>query len=408
MSSILLNNFPKKLGFMSRHNENTKTWEREPSSFMGFHSTESEVNKGYISAIRKLFVSLLLHDVIYLRHEDYISCFALLGFENMLALLERDVIKIVYDFHDYSFSFDEGKYNLGIMTRLAPMRDLHEGYTSISHENQALQARLRFLTEKNQVLLNSSDNIKVDDSLARSIVEEVQRDVSNEKFCSHFEIDSQIFTTKKALTSLRICDTLTGYSLQKKLDVEAIVQDVFAKDYAKNKLLISNFREETTECFESIMTMKGIPDLFDLYTKDIISFDEILKIREKTQARVFRRWIEEKEYDPNEIVKELLKPCKSSINSKVVSFIYPNIIGLLNPIAGVLAAATDSFFVKMVTDNWNPKLFLDENLSAFLDKKLQLHQKEQLKANRKKYGNLSEADPCYCGSGKIFIKCHGK
>ena len=151
------------------------------------------------------------------------------------------------------------------------------------------------MTEKNQVLLNSSDNIKVDDSLARSIVEEVQRDVSNEKFCSHFEIDSQIFTPKKALTSLRICDTLTGYSLQKKFDVEAIVQDVFAKDYAKNKLLISNFREETTECFESIMTMKRIPDLFDLYTNGIISFDEILKIREKTQARVFRRWIEGKE-----------------------------------------------------------------------------------------------------------------
>jgi hypothetical protein len=408
MSSILLNNFPKKMGFMSRHNKITETWEKESSLFIGFHSTQSEVNKGYISAIRKLFVSLLLHDVIYLRHEDYISCFTLLGYENMLALLERGVIRIVYDFHDYSYSFKEGEYNLGIMTRLAPMRDLLEGYTSINHENQPLQARLRFLTEKNQILLNSRDNEKVDDSLARSIVEEVNRDISNEKFCSHFEIDRQNFTTKKALTSLRICDTLTGYSLQKKLGVEAIVQDVFAKDYAQNKLLISNFREETTECFESIMTMKGIPDLFDLYTKDIISFDEILKIREKTQAKVFRRWIEEKDYDPNEIVKELLKPCKSSINSRVVSFVYPNIIGVFNPIAGVLAAATDSFFVKMLTDNWNPKLFLDETLSSFLDKKLQYHQKEQLKENRKKYGNLDATDPCYCGSGKIFIKCHGK
>jgi uncharacterized protein YecA (UPF0149 family) len=74
----------------------------------------------------------------------------------------------------------------------------------------------------------------------------------------------------------------------------------------------------------------------------------------------------------------------------------------------VIADSTDYFFVKMVSDNWNPKLFLDESLAAFLDKKLQLHQKEQLKAKRKKYGNLGETDPCYCGSGKMFIKCHGK
>jgi hypothetical protein len=408
MSSILLNNFPKKFGFMQRHDKETNSWDKSNLSFVGFHTTKGEVRKGYISAIRKLFACLLLHDIIYLRHEDYISCFTLLGFENMETLLERGIIKVVYDFHDYSYSSNDGEYNLGFTMRLAPLRDLYQGYSSIKHENQQLQARLRFLTEQNQILLNSNDDKKVDDSLAKSIVEEVERDVSNESFCSHFEMDSQIFTTRKALTSLRICDTLTGYSMQKKLGIEAIVQDSFAKDYASMKLLIGNLREETTECFESLISMKGIPDLFNLYANNVISFNEILDIRDKTQARVFRLWIKEKDYDQNEVVKELLKPCKSSINSRAISFIYPNIIGLLSPVAGIVAAATDSFFLKMVSDKWNPKLFLDETLSSFLEQKVQSHENQQLKTRRESYGDLKASDNCYCGSGKNFSKCHGK
>lgn len=399
---------------MKKYDDKSKHWDNSPSTFIGFHVTKLEVLKGIQSAFSKLFTSILLHDTIYLRHPDYLSCFQLLGFDNTLKLLERGIIRVVYDFHDYTYSLIEGEYKLSYCMRLAPLEDLLNGYVSIKHKDKGIQARARYLTERNQVLLNKSNELKVDadvaniDKLPNSIIEEVNRDLSDYNFCNQFGISSKGFTAKKALTSLRICDILTGYALQQRLEVSAISQDSFSKDYANSKLFISNVKSETTDCFETIIKMKGVPNLYKLFTDGVIAFDDILKIREKYSAKTFRSWIEDKEYDQVEVTKELLKPCKSTITSKAISFVYPNVIGLINPVAGIIASATDSFFLNLISNKWNPKLFLDDDLSSFINGKISESEANELKQKRNMYTKLSSTDSCYCGSRKAFSRCHGK
>lgn len=408
VSSILLNNFPKKFGFMNRHDKENNTWENKPSSFTGFDISQEELNLGYISAIRKLFICLLLHDVIYLRHNDYLSCLTLIGHENMIKMLESGCIKIVYDFHDFTWSLQDQSYELGFMMRLAPAKDLVEGYTSITHPDRKIESRLRYLTEQNQILLNNTEDNLVDEDLPRSIITEVLRDTSNKQFCERFNLEPNKFSVSKSLVSLRLCDILTGYLLQHKLGVNEIIQDAFSKNYVRSKLVLASVSDRSTDCFESILNLKGVPDLLDLYSKNIISFDEILAIRNQSQAISFRYWIKENDYDREQVTRELLKPCKSKLTSKLISFIFPNVVGLINPVAGISASAVDSFFLQMLKDKWNPKLFLDDSLSKFLDDKISASRTKELKQKRESYTKIQVSDPCYCGSGKIYGKCHGK
>lgn len=74
MSSILINNFPKITRTLVQHDSKRNKWSNIPSAYTGFSASVNELNDARNSALRSLFLSLLLHDVVYLRHEDYLDC----------------------------------------------------------------------------------------------------------------------------------------------------------------------------------------------------------------------------------------------------------------------------------------------------------------------------------------------
>lgn len=371
LSSILINNFPKRLSFLNSWDKEHEKWNREVKSFAGFHASPHEVESGYDSALRKFFLSLLLHEVVYLRHQDYLDCLNLIGFENMMELMKDDAVRVVYDVHDFTYSYRDARWQLSSMMRLAPLRDIVDGYSSIECESKGTQDELRRLTEKHRVFFDVNPVDGATDEYANLIINEASRDVEEESLALQFGFSPNgTLTAEKALYALRICDVLTGYSMQRQLGVETILQDAFALDYVNHKILLAGQKDRSVQCFETILEHKGVPDIYELYKNGLIDFQDVLAIRNSSQAGLFRRWIREKQYDEREVMIELLKPCKSSIQSRFVSFIVPTSLGLINPALGIFAAAGESFFLKMLADRWNPKLFLDESLSAFLDQKI--------------------------------------
>ena len=238
MSSILINNFPKRLNILNTWDKENEQWRSEGESFTGFHTSPDEVANGYTSALRKFFLSLLLHDVVYLRHQDYLDCLNLIGFENMLELMKDDAVRIVYDVHDFSYIYRDNRWRLDALMRLAPLRDVVEGHSSIEYENKRVEEELRALTEKHRVFFDVTPNHGVTDEYANLIINEASRDVEDKSLAVNFDFNTDNrFTAEKALYALRICDVLTGYSMQRKLGVETILQDAFALDYVNHKIL---------------------------------------------------------------------------------------------------------------------------------------------------------------------------
>ena len=404
MSSILLNNFPKQLGAITSCSDTSNIRHK---GFTGFSLTPYELLKAQFEAFRKLFANLLLHDVLYIRHEDYLLCIKLLGHENVIKLLESGALKVIFDSVDFTFVQGVGRLKLQGMTRLAPLRDIVEGFSNIQHENPVIQSRLRYLTDENHIILDRPYWLtsEGDGSLIKKIIQEVTEDrclsIKSHK-------NKRLSILRQQTTALRTCEILLGYSLQHELKIGSISQDAYSKEYMAKKILVPAGFSNSTDCFESLMRMKGIPDLLDLYVDKIITFDDILAIRESAKAKVFRQWMYSQDYDREAVVEYLLKPCKPKIKTKLLSFIYPNVVGLINPIAGIAASAVDSFLVDLVRDNWNPKVFLDEELAKTINTKLSTFNSRTKKKAEQDYVNLSLTDPCYCGSKKTYAKCCGR
>lgn len=408
MSSILLNNFPKQFGSISNCSDKSKT---TPVGFIGYSLTHYELIKAQFEAFRKFFVNLLLHDVLYIRHADYLTCIELLGHENVIKLLETGALKVIFDTVDFSFVRRIGAMELSGMTRLAPLRDMVEGFSNIKHENPAIQSRLRYLTDENHVILDRPYCLTQDGdgALIKKIIAEVRKDyVENKRVSLKTNNNKRLAILREQITALRACEILLGYSLQHNFKVDAITQDAYAKEYMENKIILPAGTSNSTETFEGLMGMKGIPDLLDLYVDKIITFDDILAIRESSKGKVFRQWMYSQDYDHETIIEYLLKPCKPKIKAKLLSFIYPNVIGLINPIAGIAASAADSFLMDLLRDNWNPKVFLDDELAKTINAKLTTFNTKNKKKKEHSYINLTLTDPCYCGSKKAFAKCCGK
>ena len=84
-------------------------------------------------------------------------------------------------------------------------------------------------------------------------------------------------------------------------------------------------------------------------------------------------------------------------------------MGLFSTISGVAASAFDSFILNKVAQGWHPNFFLDDNVKATIDAKIKENEEDAKEAVRQeRFKGVGRNDPCPCGSGKKFKKCHGK
>ena len=86
-----------------------------------------------------------------------------------------------------------------------------------------------------------------------------------------------------------------------------------------------------------------------------------------------------------------------------------NLVGLAGFFPGIVASAFDSFVMGKVANGWHPNLFLDNNLKSLIDKKI-LAENDRIKQMelQSRFKGVGRNDPCPCGSGKKFKKCHGR
>ena len=73
------------------------------------------------------------------------------------------------------------------------------------------------------------------------------------------------------------------------------------------------------------------------------------------------------------------------------------------------ASAFDSYILDKVSKGWHPNFFLDDGLKKLIDGSVEEYNKQKRVALlQQRFKGVGRNDPCPCGSGKKFKKCHGK
>ena len=267
------------------------------------------------------------------------------------------------------------------------------------------------------ILLGAESKVVTIDTefVSNQVFRETNYDLKNNNLTENLGVSSpnrsqiKIQDTLKILRLLHINSGLVYSSIRK---CDNVLIDGAIKSIINYKFSpVLNIKGTSiNDVFHDISNKKGIPDVSDLYIKGVLSIQDVIGLIENFNGKKFRVWLHENDYDQTEIIRQLMANT-GSINlnvSKGIRFLVSNSIGLINPMAGIASAVVDSYLIDKILDGWHPNFFLDNTLKSQIDKKIQEYElKKRNESIKKAFPKTGRNDPCPCGSGKKFKKCHG-
>lgn len=373
----------------------------------GYH-TKEDLKQQENSVLSAIFTSFLTHDTIYLKPQTLSLMINSIGVSEVSKLFDNKIFKVCFGLDDFVIKLNEDTPSLKLSQfQWSNMEGFEKQTAKIKNSNSKDMNKLF------QFIDNSS--ITSDPETSKIIESEIITDITSPKLNVKLGLNSESISNVNPLDFyrlLRVSDVAQGLVLQNKLNIGSIYQDGFSKQYINTKLgaFSSISGNDSIQTFSNIMDLKGLPDLFKLYSKGIITIDDILRCRNTFNGGVFRKWFASEDYDENKVIQSLLNKTTSDKGiSKFIRFLYPNIAGIINPVLGAASAAVDSYIVSRVIDGWSPSLFLDDVLKTKVDDKVRIFESKKKKeqfVNR--FGSVERNEPCPCQSGKKYKKCHGK
>ncbi|MDF3827788.1 MULTISPECIES: hypothetical protein [unclassified Pseudocitrobacter] len=138
----------------------------------------------------------------------------------------------------------------------------------------------------------------------------------------------------------------------------------------KNKQILNRTRinkKVQNEFFTIVLS--GFPDIVTALNSGNRTFDEFCELLSK--ANRFKNWLKDKSPDEN-LISNYLQDVTSSgwINQtsvKIFRYIASTSLGLINPTAGLLVSAIDTFLLDKLNLGWKPNQFINSTLKNFVD-----------------------------------------
>lgn len=411
MSNILINNFPRdaRAFTMAMDYENKAiagNSDKKSKKYLLGYDDATRNNEVIDGALSSFFLSLIIHDEITLYYGDYRILIEKIGGADTLKLLDRKILKIVFN----------RVVNLVVQESTLTITGHMVGKDPIEHLEETLKSSPSFNLHEKSLLLQYTDNAKIlfNKDITHLTHKELSSDLSRRIF-SELGITTQNPHDIHPLDGyklLRIADTIEALILQNELSISSLVQDGFVQQYLDSKLgaLRPKVASDSVAQFSKIIKMKGIPDLYNLYKHGTIKMEDIIACRDTFSGGLFRKWYASTDYDEQKVLQALINKSTNESNViKLARLIFPNVLGLIAPITGVAISVIDSYIVSKLVAGWNPSIFLDNVFKRKIDQFIATKElSEKRRQMIERFGNIKRNDPCPCQGGKKFKSCHGK
>lgn len=116
--------------------------------------------------------------------------------------------------------------------------------------------------------------------------------------------------------------------------------------------------------FLSILDLERIPDIRPPIARGEVTLCDVIRLRGRRRARLFRRWLHDMDArEPRELERLYVKAVgkqAASWPSRLLRAFVMAASGLVDPIGGFAVAAGDSLFVDKWLRGYSPKLFLED------------------------------------------------
>lgn len=420
-SKILITNFPRLIvNFSLASNDNkSEKWD----VFYGYDFKVDKKNI-YLNIARDMTTALLTFDKIFIEADHIWDIIQVLGHEYVKELLRLHILCVIPDQQlnpvmirerNGEWKHDFISYVLGNGDNFS-IQEIHKW----SHVEHQLRQHGFEGIEANAILYlideNSAEIGNVNE-LQERINQETERDIVSPSFLS----DSSFY--RRRPDGKWEYNQVSRNRLQE-LNKSAVLSAVLGIENVKTDAEISNImlKKVASEFSAPLYTgndvlirieqQKGFPDLGELFVEKIINLDDLLKLRDSFNGKIFRYWAKTTNYEESLMRQEIMNSVQNVIGSKClqpVRMLACNLLGLCGFLPGLAASAFDSYILEEVLKGWHPNFFLDDNLKKMIDKSVEENDRQNKEMLRKQmFKGVGRNDLCPCGSGKKFKNCHGR
>lgn len=347
MNSIFMNN-------IFRCNNYIKTNNTTLSSipyFLDFKENDKDFQALIKYGISNIIENILIFDRIYIDIYELPIILSNLYLNNKSAL--KKIINngwistiIMNDFTISTVKTQKGFTIAGCgrkQINIKNYKDLEEFVNSFSKKT--------YIDINYQKLYNNSLHLNIN-TIIKESVENINKKIINGEYIE-FGIGStgkyQITEKNKGLYD-SICQFELDNYIAKILNIKNIWCDDFLYLIYSKKMYNKNNKEK----FNKILDLKKIPNISLMLCTDLLTVNDIIKIKEKKCFKNFISWINN--IDENNIEKEFISLLeKDSLYNKTplkqIRILVTNGIGMLSPCAGITSSFIDMHFSDKLTNN---------------------------------------------------------
>lgn len=417
-SKILITNYPNFYTHLtcSQTNNHYKTVDIQCGYDFSIKHEDS-----FLYMARDIIMALLTFDHIYVEGNNINELLSVLSADNLKELLRLRILHIIPDQNLNPAVVTENKISKPdfFSYSLGKEYDGSKGEKWIYVENILNNHKINS-KEKSIILYLIDENcadLGNEEKVIEQIKDEVNKDIRtpNSNFNSNF---CRINPNGKR--EYFIPHLIRLQELNKTAVIAATLNiDNIKTDAAINELLLhkttSVFSKSIhcgTDVIQKIEQEKGFPDLGELFVNKIIDLDDILKLRDCCQGKIFRYWAKQSAYDEDLMRKDIMNSAQNLLGSKLMNpirMLACNLVGITGFIPGIVASAFDSYILNAVSQGWHPNFFLDNKLKRMIDDSVAKEERKiKIEKLNEAFAGVGRNDLCPCGSGKKFKKCHGR
>lgn len=422
-TKILLSNYPN----MRQEVPFRQVGGKEVIDIQCGYDIQVDAHQVTLQIANDLITAILAYDKVYIEGNHIWDVLQVFGSIYIKELLRADILHFIPDnlinpvmmresdkiWKPSFFPYSSAVANEKGETVFKPVQDeWSEIEITFYHKKIACkeaQALLYLIDEKKEVI--EQEKIK------QLTLKETLHDLKNEPFVTANEIlrkNKWGQTEYHQLNILRLHELNTVVVTAGLLGANALKTDgeISVLMGKKCASVFADKLKDGVTAIQSILHKKGFLDLGELFYNQVIDLEDILKLRNSLQGKLFRYWAMNDEYDETQMQMDIMNSVHTVLGSKLsgaIRFVACSALGLVSSIPGIAASAIDSFILNKILNGWHPNFFLDDKVKERIDKCIQEKEDYAKKALLlERFKGVGRNEPCPCGSGKKFKLCHGK
>lgn len=385
-----------------------------------------DTQKVTLQIVNDLAIAMLTYDRIYILGSNVWDVFQVWRCEGLKALLREGIIKVIPDCElnpvlrkETDGSWKPSFFGYGIGYIDGSTNQFYNFNHQFGNVESILSKKGFPQQDINALLYLIQDNASPLDPqhITKIVEDETSRDLLRPEFLEDQEFyrvnNGKLEYNMFSRLRLHHLNTLMCISAEKGLNgmkTDGAIKGIMEKKVSS--VMKPEVVFDGIDAVQCIAQQKGFPDIGQLIQNDVLGLEDLLRLRESFNGKMFRYWAKMDRYEETQMRMDIMNSVQNVLGSRVsqaLRMLTCNLVGLNGILPGVAASAFDSFIMGNVAKGWHPNFFLDNDLKSLIDKRVSL-ENERIKRMEieTRFKGVGRNDPCPCGSGKKFKKCHGR